>query len=367
MRVMLVAGSFPPRPCGVGDYIARLAQALAALEGVSVAVVTQQGARMDPLVKVEVLGSATSWRLQEMAVLLRRIRQWKPDIVHIHYPSQGFYGRLLPALLPLACRLYGLKVVQTWHEAWPLRAAPRLILQRAGAHGLVFVRPSYMELLPRWLRPIVGNNLPQATVGGAGALPVSRQSPPQRQALRQRYLQGRQKLVVFFGFLYPSKGVEQLFEIADPTADALVIAGASNDPAYLRKLRQAAQAQRWDGHVHYTGFLPEGEAADLLAAADAVVLPFLAGAGEWNSSVHGALTQGTLVITTSERPTGDDADRNLYTARIADVDEMRSALRALAGRRAMAVSSAQAWADIAASHRAFYDRVLQSRTSMASV
>lgn len=356
MRVMLVAGSFPPCQCGVGDYIARLAQALAQMDDVHVAVLTQEGSSMIPQANVDMLDAARGWQISEMSTLLRTIRQWAPDMVHIHYPSQGFYGRALAVFLPLACRALGLTVVQTWHEPWPLRSAIRFLLQRAGSHGLIFVRPNYVKLLPFLLRPII-RKLPQRIVISAGSLPVSIQTSSERHALRQRYLEGLNKLVVFFGFLYPSKGIEDIFDIADPATDALVIVGASKDSVYLRKLYQIAEDRGWKEQVHYLGFIPEADAANLLSAADAVVLPFAAGSGHWNTSVHGALTQGTLVITTATDPTGDDPVRNLYTAQIGGIEEMRSALRTLAGRRTAASPHLDAWARIAQDHHDFYHHV----------
>jgi glycosyltransferase involved in cell wall biosynthesis len=168
---------------------------------------------------------------------------------------------------------------------------------------------------------------------------------------------------MFFGFLYPAKGVEQLFEIADPAQDVLVIAGAAQDPGYMLRLEDAAKAHGWSpDQVRYLGFMEEAPAADLLAAADAVVLPFLAGAGDWNTSVHAALAQGTPVITTAVEPRGDDEARNLYTARIADVAEMRQALSALAGRRAPPAPMAQEWSRIAQAHLAFYRDITQPRS-----
>jgi glycosyltransferase involved in cell wall biosynthesis len=268
----------------------------------------------------------------------------------------------VPVLLPLLCRAMGVRVVQTWHEAWPLRALAQVLLLRAGANGLVFVRPSYRQLLPRSLRPLLAS-LPQATVVSAATLPLSRQSPEEARQVRQRYLQGRTRLVVFFGFVHSAKGIEQLFDIANPETDALVIAGAAQDAQYLGKLRRVAADKGWPPtQVQFTGFLQEQQAADLLAVADAVVLPFLAGAGDWNTSVQGALAQGTLVITTARQPAGDDASRNLYTAAIANVDEMRRALAQLAGRRVPATGIERAWASIADRHIAFY-RGLQGTIS----
>ena len=44
MKVLLVTGSFPPMKCGVGDYTACLAEALARKPNIEVAVLTSQGA-----------------------------------------------------------------------------------------------------------------------------------------------------------------------------------------------------------------------------------------------------------------------------------------------------------------------------------
>lgn len=356
MRILQIAGTFPPGPCGIGDYAARLAEALARSGDADVGVLTQRGAGTAVSAGVEVMCEADHWRMRELPRILRRIRKWKPDLVHLHYPSQGFGLRIAPIVLPIVCKLLGLRVVQTWHEPWSLLDAHRFLLQRAGADGLVFVRPNYQSLLPRALRPFM-RSCAQRTIGSAGALPASALSDEDRARLRSRYLAGRQRLVVFFGFVYPAKGVEQLFDIADPATHALVIAGPLPDAAYLERLKACAADRGWSEQLVYTGYVTKHEAADLIAAADAVVLPFHAGGGDWNTSIHGALAQGTLVITTSTQPRGDDPVRNLYTAPIARIEEMRRALHSLAGRR-VATPASNAWADIARLHAAFYRELL---------
>lgn len=355
MRVLLVTGTFPPGQCGIGDYVSRLAESLASRDGIEVAVLTQVGAH-SPVPGVEVLPVAGHWRLAEMKGLLRTVRNWRPDVVHIHYPSRVFGASLLPTLLPVACKLLGLRVVQTWHEPWPLRETYRAVIQRVATDGLLFVRPNYRELLEPVLRPLLWLSRSRI-IRSAGALPVSRMTEQQRDALRSRYVQGANNLVVFFGFLYASKGVEQLFDIADPQRDVLVLAGSAPDPVYLDKLKALAAERGWAGRLIFTGHLPPEEASDLLFAADAVVLPFLEGGGDWNTSIHAALDQGTLVITTAMAPAGDDPARNLYTARISDVHEMKRALGSLAGRRAAALPENR-WIGIARSHVEFYRSVL---------
>jgi glycosyltransferase involved in cell wall biosynthesis len=280
-------------------------------------------------------------------------------LVHIQYPSQGFFSRRMPSFLPLMCRLMGMRVIQTWHEPHRLRGVFHFLIQALGANGLIFVRANYLRMLPSLFRMLV-KHLPQVVIPNAGALPVSSLDSAQRLQRRAQYVGTRGRLVVFFGFLYPNKGIETLFEIANPATDSLVIAGATKDEAYARQLTEVARSKGWgDDQVRFTGFLSPHDAADLLAVADAVVLPFLGGGGEWNTSIHSALAQGTLVITTAVPSRGDEPSSNLYTAAPSAIGEMREALDRLSGRRIAPSSTEGAWQKIAEGHMAFYQLCLR--------
>jgi len=105
----------------------------------------------------------------------------------------------------------------------------------------------------------------------------------------------------------------------------------------------------------------------LLAVADAVVLPFRDGGGEWNTSIHGATLQGTIVITTSQSGSGYDKKHHVYYAKVDDVQEMRSALEVYAGRRREddAHPDKNAWREIAAEHHLLYEHLLAGRLKKA--
>lgn len=366
MRVMLVAGTYPPDQCGIGDYTERLANALALRSAIEVGVLTTSTPERAANDTIEVIDAATQWAFSELPRVVNTTRTWKPDLVHIQYPSQGFFRRKLPSFLPLVFRFMGIRVVQTWHEPHRMRGLLHFLLQWAGANGMVFVRPNYLDMLPaifrwclKWREKIV--------IPNASALPLSLLDNTQRYSLRTQYMGGEgrhRRLVVFFGFLYPQKGVELLFDIADPSRDVLVIAGSVKDRAYVQQLAEIAYAKGWQAaQLHFTGFLSPEDAADLLAIADAVVLPFLTGGGDWNTSIHSALAQGTLVITTALPPRGDEPERNLFTAAPLDIGEMRAALDRLAGRRVVPASTEDQWQAIAKAHMAFYQRILRTSTS----
>ena len=126
------------------------------------------------------------------------------------------------------------------------------------------------------------------------------------------------RLVAYFGFIHLAKRVELLFEVADPLQHHLVLVGELNsEDEYHKRILYLINRQPWIGKVTVTGFLPAEEAGRILAAADAVVLPFRDGGGIWNTSIHASLAQGTFVLTTSREQHGYDCTEQylLCTAR----------------------------------------------------
>ena len=367
MRVLLISGSYPPDACGVGDYTMRLARVLAQQPGWEVAVLTgpttpggASGNVADAAPAPVVMHCPGAWSFSALPQIVAAVRRWAPDIVHFQYPTQGFFGWRLPALLPVLLRCLGFPSVQTWHEPPPtgVRAMVYFLLPRLGAQALVFVRPGYLDTyFPPWLKRWVAA-LPHATIQNTAALPLCSLDASERTALRSRWLGGRQRLIVFFGFVTRHKGVEQIFDIANPETDVVVVAGRTVDAAYVDELQETAMDRGWADNVVFPGFLEPGDAAALLAVADAVVLPFVEGGGVWNTSIHSAVAQGTLVITTGADALGDDPKRNLYVAAPGEVAEMRMTLDRLAGRKTLPASQS-GWQDIANAHLGLYGRCLR--------
>jgi len=343
-RVLLVAGSLPPMKCGIGDYTDCLARALAAA-GAEVAVLTSEeaAAAAHPY---EVLGVGRRWDWRDLPRVARAMRRWRPDLVHVQYPTQAFAGRHFPWFLGLLARAMRLRLVQTWHEyvdgVFPAYLPPAL----AGG-GIVAVRPRFRERLwkvVKWLT----RRAEFRFIPGGSAIPLAVLADAERAAVRGRW-SGERALVVYFGFVYPAKGVEQVFDIVDEERHQLVLA-CDLDPTdrYHRAILDR-NAGRWP----VTGFLPAPELAKLLAAADAVVMPFRDGGGNWNSSLHAASRQGTFVLTTSRERRGYDAAANVYFAEPGNVGEMRRALAEHAGTRGVAVGDDD-WARAAREHLELY-------------
>lgn len=350
MRVLFVAGSIPPEWCGVGDTTALLARAMAKQPGVEAGILIARGEMPDARVTIV---RTKDWSLWRSLAILVRIHRWRPDVVHFQYPTEGYRGQGAPWLLPLLCRMTGLRVVMTWHEDRP-RFHPAEVFNAMLPGGVVVARPELPRGFSRLGRLLTSFKTFRYIAIGS-TLPVAELDDEQRSAMRARFSGGR--LIAYFGFAYPHKRIEDLFEIADPATDVLILV-CSLDPRYeyQRRILELAASERWKGRCFVTGPLAADEAANLLAAADAVVMPFAGGAGPWNSSLRGARMQGTFTLTTALDRRGYDANENSYYALPQDLADMRDALQRYAGtRRPAAVAEArEEWLTMARAHLDFY-------------
>lgn len=362
MRILLITGSLLPMKCGVGDYTYHLANALALDKNLKIAVLTSISAKVEEYgSRIEIFPLLTKWSFTEAFKAINRIRTWSPDIVHIQYPTQGYSKGILPWMLPMISFILGSKVVQTWHEGYSRRDAPWLFLKAIVPGGLVFVRPQYEINLHPFLRWALWKKkffyIPNASV-----IPYVELDKLLREKERAKYLKKQKRLIVFFGFVHPNKGVEFLLDIADPDLDHIVIAGEIDESSeYSYEIKSRASAEVWKDKVTITGFIPAIDVAKLLAVADAVILPFRVGGGEWNTSIHGAVLNGTFVLTTSLTHNGYDKKRNIYSAKVDDIQEMRLALRTYAGKKREYDSSIDRdeWTNIAKQHCVLYRKVLK--------
>ncbi len=347
--------------CGVGDYTLCLAEALSK-EAVDVAVLTDNEAcAHEPKAKYEVFPVIHRWKLPEFFKIVKIVRQWKPDIIHIQFPTQGYRGSFFPLILPPLLFLLRVKIVQTWHEYYSKDHVDWVLIPKfITPGGLVAVRPNYREQMPPLYRFLSRHKIFRF-IPNASAIPAVRINDTERREVHARFTSQNKAVLVYFGFIYPEKGVETLFDVADPNKHHIVFIGPTDDgDPYFKTILEKINQSSWHGNVTFTGFLPEIETARMLAAADAVVLPFRRGGGMWNSSLHAAALQGTFILTTSQENRGYVEAENIYYARPGDVGEMKHALNLYVGRKNSDFSSVQyvTWESIAKAHLDLYHSIL---------
>ncbi len=361
LRVLLMSGSAPPIPCGVGDYTAGLACELAAQDGLRVALLTSESmdssARKDALRGVELLEPLGSWRPWVFFAARRAILDWQPDILHIQWPAPQIYKGALLAILPLWFRFVHRKpVVLTLHEHIPTRMKWALAMVYASSI-VTSVRPDFPEGFSLGLSRTAAAK-PFRFIANASSLPQVMPTSNQVAAVRKHLgVENGKSLIAYFGLIYPDRGVEQLFQIATPTDHHVVVVGSSIPmaPEYYHHVLELAENTTWNHRASVTGFLPREEAALILACSDAVVLPFRRGGGIWNTSIHGARLQETFVLTTSTTQRGYEHLANVYWAEPGNLEEMRAALSRYVGiRRWGSSADVPRWTQIAMQHQALY-------------
>jgi len=354
MRVLLISGTFPPDRCGVGDYTGHLAEHLARHGSMEVAVLTgavaasTDGGDASPALFRGTAGAVS------LCDARRAIRAFRPDVVHIQYPTMRPVSRWIPVF---ARRALGLPVVQTWHEHYS-ECGQLGILNLFGLQRLIYVREDAPHRLPWYVKRLAAASDP-AFIPNACTIPAVRLNPDEREHAR-RVIGGGRPVVAYFGFAYPNKDVHLLFEIADPSVHhLLLICSLDREHSYQRRLIELVQSERWGGHVTVTGFVPAEEAGRLLASADAVVFPFSGGVGQWNTSVKAALASGTFVLGTTADPklAGFNAERNLCLAPCGNLEAMRAALAAHLGQHRDPDTNDE-WAELVREHRQIYGSVI---------
>lgn len=257
-KVLIVSGSIPPDPCGVGDYSARLSHLLCD-RGVDA-----------PLV-------ALRWKN------FFQVLKWsRNSIVHIQYPSVGYGWSLLPQLLCLLVR----RPVVTIHEysqvhfLRKLAELPFLI----SARKIIVTTDYERDAFPRLLRKRVE------------VVPVAAAVSPTMASDDVSDRSG----VVFFGLMRPGKGVEEFLELARTLrtqAPSFMVRAYSSIPAgneaYATRMLQQARELGIDWQVNRS--LDEVSAG--LMASKYAYLNFPDGVSDRRSSFVAAVTHGVVVLT----------------------------------------------------------------------
>jgi glycosyltransferase involved in cell wall biosynthesis len=259
----------------------------------------------------------------------------------------------------------GIPVIQTWHEYFATSGVSWMNLLACNA--LIYVRPDFPNRIPSWVKKWL-NKTPMVYVANASTIPAVTLSKEQALNIKQELAGGR-PMVCFFGFAHVNKGMERLFEIADPAKHHLVLICdlRETDPYQANILRLANQTP-WAGTVTVTGFQSAQRVGEILAAADAILFPFPAGAGEWNTSLIAAQATGTFTLATASAPgsLGYNEKKNTFFAGCDHIQEMREALKTYITRRVPPLSGND-WERVALAHERVYRSAFELKKSHRSL
>ena len=300
MRILVFNPSYPPVPCGVGNYTRGLAEALVRA-GHDVTVITCVASTAMADGPPRVLPLLREWGLIAFLRAWPRFPRPRPDLVVSCYPAafDGSHSALY--LVPgLAKALLGRpRTIFIVHEfvrsgeieqrllRLPLWAADRIVAVTEAERDAIVTRyPSVAA------RTVVRHN--------PATIPVAAVDPDADARTRAALAPQERPVIGYIGLLWGApKGFEDLLEALART-DALLVATGSLDPANAYHGHIVALIERLGlgERVRWLGFVSDEEAGRLLRVVDAVVLPYRGGAESGYTSLLAALVNGAAVITT---------------------------------------------------------------------
>lgn len=174
-------------------------------------------------------------------------------------------------------------------------------VQRLAAR-LVLTRCDGLFTHAERLREILADRYP-AVPTGAHPLPAEAPArlPGRRESRARLGLGERDRVALFWGLVRPYKGVDVLVEAAALLGEAtdwrIVVAGEAWGGLDRELERRAADLGLGDRVRFRFGWVDEGEVAELLAAADVVVLPYRSGSQSAVAPI--ALAHGLPVVSTT--------------------------------------------------------------------
>jgi glycosyltransferase involved in cell wall biosynthesis len=329
MNVVIVTGAFPPMKCGVGDYTFLLAEQIANEKNSNVTVLTTKGCT-NKISGVNVLPIIDKWNFHSFRMVIKKIKQIRPDVVHIQYPTVGYERYLMPSFLPVLLKINGIKnIIQTWHEPLSKKGWIRYFPNTLISSKLIFVEKDFMNKLPTFYHHLLRRR-EKSYIPITSNIPETTLNQGEKELLRKNLLGSdyNKNIIVYFGFISPKKGIEYLLQSADPEKDFLMFLCEfkdSND--YHQELKQKIAEYGWTDNIFISGYLKDDQqVADYLSIADTGVFPFTEGATERNGSILAARMQGVFVITTSEKATGYTSKRDMYFVEPKNIHELKEAI-----------------------------------------
>lgn len=370
MKLLIIAGDFPPFVSGIGDYTDLLARSLSA-HGVDVTVLTLAG-RDDAVARpYTVLREMPSFTMRDMDRATRIAAGF--DLVNIQYPGVH-YGRS-PMMNLFAAwlrrRAPRVKTVVTIHDCrvmrwrWRLRTWPML----SSVAGIIYVDPGDWPYIKSWC---TFGSPPSACIPIASNVEVVRCTPDQRSQWRAGLgIQPRDMAIAYFGILYPHKGVDELLTAHAKLREkgsqiqTVIIGQFDREEPWCEPMRRrfTEPGVLWVPDASLT------RVSECLHACDLAVLPFHSGTSTNRSSMLAALGHGLPTVTTNGPATpkeiGSLFDLVLVPPRDALALErgiesvltdrsLRERLRESAVRTRMRTS----WQGAAQQHVEFFERLL---------
>ncbi len=352
MRILFVTGSLPDIKCGVGKYTSQLLRTLTNETDIELAVLTVNDTAINPIARVNHFYS-TGKTITESDMHLV-VEAFNPNIVHFQFPTVGLIEDSTLGVV----RDRGITVIQTWHEHFDDCEALNIEHAR-NIDGLVYVRENLLERLPReiasLLKSVETRYIQNISMLNTGLIKEDQLVLDIRKILNSK----RPRLNLFyFGFIHSNKGLLELISQLDFSKYHLFISGEI-DPQneYIQLLLETIYSLNLSEFVTFCGYLNDSEILSFLDFADALVFPFQAGVGNFNTSYLAALQSDTLVIVTDLEKTFYEEEVHCMHLQINSLTGINS-IESSMFQKKIRIKNFSNWNEVARKHIKLYNEIL---------
>ena len=312
MKICFIVGAYPTMKCGVGDYTSALSEEIAK-NGNEVHVITSQKAS-NKSKNVVVHNIVNQWKLNSIKTIINELKEIKPDVVNIQYPSNEYFRNTV-TLLPLIIKIIiKCNVMLTIHEydyfntkeVKSIKDKIRLYLNFCKVDKIITVEEKYIERIKQDYHKANISYIPISS-----NIPRSIASNDELNKIKKKFGLEDGKTISFFGFSTEAKGIEYLLKCMtklDESIKLLYINELNPENSYHKTLLDLIDKLELKKRVIITGFYDSAEdIANLIQASDVCVLPFINGLKLSNGSFLAAYNQKIRIITTSQE---DEKDKD---------------------------------------------------------
>ncbi|MCC2642053.1 MAG: putative Glycosyl transferase, group 1 [Nitrospira sp.] len=370
---VLIISAYPPDPAPEANHALHISECLAC-SGHTVQVVCKKGSIAATLPGIVIHSNIDEWNWSNLPRLVRHLKKCRPDVVLLIYIGWIYRHHPMITFLPSICRsvLPGVPVVTQFEaidddpltRSVPSRIPRKLMSLWAGAKDIHWLFGTLLRDSARIIalsgphRDRLNRHTPG--IGEKIALlpppPLIRLCPDRPEMDRQRARTAIGATVddfvlVYWGYIYPGKGVETLLEAfrmvctRNPNMRLVLVGGCLEIPTkaaecrrYYDMVRKLPETFGISKKVTWTGTFSwdSDEGSFFMRGSDACVLPFDYGVTLNNSSLAAATTHGLPVIAT-ELSNGRDESlkhgRNTYLCPPKDPDSLAEAIELVSGSK----------------------------------
>lgn len=297
MRIGIAVPNFPPARFegGISHYSAFLGEHLSLLGhkvyAITSAEFTVPVDRSELTPSVEIIRIPGPWGFKTVKFFKGAIEDFELDVIILQYSPASFNSGFR---LGWAWSSFSCQKITAFHTLWGrsidrfvgisvLFGSPKIIATNSEIMTILEKRIPYLLKRTYWI-PIGSNILPSKDLMIEGRTP--------------------EPLVVYFGMLYPGKGVSMILDVAELLRKRgqffslkIVGGGGADHKSYEDEIQKEITTRRLNNSIEYVGFLPSSEISMYLKKSRVVFLPYDSGLSDRRGSFMAAIAHGKAVLT----------------------------------------------------------------------